>query len=316
MDRVSVYRDQVPLETHILEPQRYAMEAFGLFGRDLIGDGPAVAGFACVPTSPASMSVLVRPGRHYQLDVLDAEDWGKLFGQGGMDADVLTDHKILKQGLLRGTVQFDLTAPGTAGQTIIYLVQSLYSETDDADSSQQFWNSTNPNAPRSEPISTNRRAKATLSLKAGAAAATGSATAPAVDAGKVPLWLIAVAYGATSITAPNITAHPSQPTIAIGSGGGGGGGGAALSPWQVVAADITAVSGGRYIVNPTGSGLDVNLPASPAPSDEVWIKGKFVTHNITVHRNGQTIEGVADDLVLNKDFQTVHMVFDGATWRV
>lgn len=314
MDRLTVYRDQLPLETHILLSELYAFEGLGLFARDLIGDGPAVGGFDCTPTSPASMDVLVKPGRIYQLDTLVPEDWGKLLGQGGVDADTASDHAVLKQGLLRDTATFTLAAPGTAGKSIVYLLQGQFSEEDAAATSQQFWNSTNPAAPISNPVSPSRLNTATVSVKAGVAADTGTETAPAVDAGHVPLWLVTVDYGQTSILIGDIVAHPSVPTISVGGGGGGGGSG--LLPWEVVTSDATLVAGHRYIVNPTGPGLDLTLPAGPAPSAEIWFKGKFVANNVTIHRNGQTIEDVADDLTLNEDFMSFQMVFDGATWRL
>lgn len=315
MDRRTIYRNQVPLQEDILQVQKNAFEALGLFARDLLGDSPAVAGFACTPTSPASMSVQVAPGRIYQLSSLEAAAWGVLLGQGGLAADLNADHKIVKQGLLRDTQAFALTAPTTAGQSINYLIQGTFQEADDTASTQQFYNSTNPTAPISNPVSVNRLDIASLNLKAGAAATTGSQVTPAVDAGYVPLWVITVAYGATSITAPNIAAHPSKPTISVG--GGGGGGGTGLAPWTTITGATTLAAGGRYIVDNTAP-ITCPLPPSPAGGDEIWVKGKFATNNLTLGRNTKTIEGSATDLVLNADYLTVHLVYDSnlVTWRV
>lgn len=314
MDRRTIYRNQVPLQEDILQLQRNALEGLGLFARDLLGDSPAVAGFACTATSPASMAVNVAPGRIYQLSSLEAADWGVLAGTGGLPADVVADHKIVKQGLLRDAATFAMTAPTTAGQSINYLIQGTFIEADDTASTQQFYNSANPTAPISSPVSVNRMDIASLNVKAGAAATTGSQVTPAVDAGYVPLWVVTVPYGATTLTSSNIAAHPSKPTISVG---GGGGGGSALAPWTVITSATTLAVGGRYIVDNTAA-LTCTLPAAPAGGDEIWIKGNFITNNLTLARNGKTIELSATDLVLNDKYMTVHLVYDTnlVTWRV
>lgn len=312
MDRRTIYRAQVPLQEDFLQAQRNAFEALGLFARDLLGDSPAVARFACTPTGPASMSVLVAPGSIYQLASLEAAAWGALAGAGGLALDTNSDHRIVKQGLMRDTATFTFTAPTTSGQSIAYLIQGAFQEADDAAGSQQFYNSTNPTAPITQPVSVNRLDQAILTVKASAAATTP--TIPSADAGCVPLWVVTVAFGATSINAGNIAAHPGKPTISVG--GGGGGGGTGLAPWTVISAAAVLSAGARYIVDNTAA-ITLTLPPTPAGGDEIWIKGNFITNNIVLSRNGKTIEGSATDLTLNDSYMTVHLVYDGNlnTWR-
>ena len=313
MDRVTVYRDQQPYETDILLPERLAYEALGLFALDVLGATTVFGGLACTPTTPASLNVRVGPGRIYTKAALEAADWGKIAGTGGLNADVAADHQILKQGILRDTQVIAIAPPGTVGQSIKYLIEGRYETADTTAVSTPFYNPQAPNSPINAPVSRQRLDKAVVQLKAGVAATTGAETAPAVTAGWIPLWVITVAYGATTITAPNIVAHVSAPAISIG---GGGGGGAGLSPWTVVNGAYTAVVGDRLIGDTTGGAFTVTLPVSPVAGDEVSFKGNFATNNLTINRNGNTSAGDASNLILNKNYLTLFLVYDGATWRV
>ncbi len=311
MDRRTVYRDQIPDEKDILETQRFAYEALGLMVRDLIGDATAVGGFPCVPTAPASMSVEVGPGRVYTLKPLDASAWGERLGSGGVPADTDTDHYIMKQGLLRETSTFLLTAPATGGHSIKYLIEADFTESDEADDTLQFFNVANPAVSIAADASPRRLNSANLYLKAGVSSATP--TIPATTAGRVPVWVITVANGATTVTAGNIAEHPDAPFF---SAGGGGGGGAGLPAWQFLTSAHTAVAGERLACKTAGGAFTVNLPAVPAAGAEVWFKGSWLTNNLTIGRNGQTINGSATDLTGDKDNQTLILVFDGTTWLV
>jgi hypothetical protein len=316
MDRRTVYPDQIPFETDILSIERYVYEALGLFALDVAGSATVVSRLACAPTVPGSLNVLVGPGSIYTLKHLDDTAWGGLAGDGGLLADVLADHQILKQGLLRDTQMFACPAPVTAGQTVRYLIEAQFQEADSAGVTSQFYNTANPNAPITNDVSPDRLNKCVLQLKTGAPAATGSETTPATDAGWVPVWVISVTYGITAVTAGMITRHPSAPLLGT-VGGGGGGGGSGLTPWTVVTATgHTFAAGERVLFDMTGGAYSATLPAAPAVGDEIWGKVNGATNNLTLNRNGKTIAGVAANLVLDKDNVTFHLVYDGGTWRV
>lgn len=312
MDRRTVYRGEVPYEADFLGAQQFAYEALGLFIQDVIGSAIAVAGLACIATSPASLNVKVGPGRIYKLLALEATDWGKLLGNGGLDADTVTDHQIMKQGLHRDTEQFAITPPGTAGQSQCYLIQAQFVEADDAGQDAQFYNVSSPSSPITNNVSPNRRDKCVLSLKAGTAATTGSQTAPAADAGWTPVWVVTVANGATTITGGNIAAHGSAPFIVIGSGGS-----STVTPWTTVSTTYTATAADKLVADTSGGAFAVNMPAAPvADSTTVRIKGNFATNNLTVNGNGHNWAGFAGPLVLNKDYIDVTILFDGTNWRI
>lgn len=314
MDLQNAYRDQIPFETDFLWAQLNSYRALGLLIRGLIGTDTQIAGLPCAPTSPASMSVVVGPGEIYKWEAFLTDDLGRILGTGGVEADTNPDHFIMKQGVLLDSQTFAITAPATSGQSQKFLIQATFQEADDPPEPSQFYNTQSPSAPITQDVSLARRDKCVLAMKAGVAAATGSETAPAADAGYVPVWVITVANGATTITAPNIAQAVGAPLIDVGGGGGGGGG--SLPPWTVVSAAYTAAPGDRLLPNVSGGTFTITLPAAPAAGTEVWIKGSFASTNLTVGRNGQTINGSATNLTLDKNNITTILVFDGSTWRV
>ena len=72
------------------------------------------------------------------------------------------------------------------------------------------------------------------------------------------------------------------------------------------------------IADTTGGTFVVTLPLTPAEGDQVVVAdgGDWSTINLTVGRNGQTIEGVASDLTMDVGGISVTMVFDGTTWQL
>lgn len=315
MDRRTVYRDQIPYEMDILYGSRFSQEGLGLLALDLFGTASKFGGLACTETGPTSMNVKVGPGRIYTFASLEATAWGVIGGTGGLGADTTADHFIVHQGIRRDSSNFALTAPATVGHSINYLVQGRMVVADDAAIAAQFYNSLNPNAPISNSISPFRRDTVEISTKAGTSATTGTQTTPAVDAGWIPLWVVTIAYGATSIVNANIAAHPSAPTISLG----GGGGGTPLPTWSFyTVANNNAVLANRSWNRPTtaGGAFALKLPPTPSAGFDVRIMGSFATNNLTVDRNGSTIVGSATNMVMNLDNMDVTYLYDGSTWIV
>ena len=99
-----------------------------------------------------------------------------------------------------------------------------------------------------------------------------------------------------------------------GSGGGGGSGGV----WTKITTATTATSTKQYLADTTAAAFTVTLPASPVVGDYVYFMdvGTWATNNLTVARNGSTIEGSATDLVFDVSSILVQMIYDGTTWQV
>lgn len=94
----------------------------------------------------------------------------------------------------------------------------------------------------------------------------------------------------------------------------GGGGGLAA---QVVTTNITALAEGFYFTDSSAGSFNVALPLTPSAGDVVKLAGKsWSTNSVTVLRNGNTIEGLTQDLELDIEDSTVEFIYDGATWQV
>jgi len=87
--------------------------------------------------------------------------------------------------------------------------------------------------------------------------------------------------------------------------------------WQAVkTSDFTAVAGEGYFVNTTSAAVEVTLPASPSAGDTIVIKdyaGTFATNNLTIGRNSENIQGVANDSSISTNRASVTLVYVDAT---
>lgn len=214
MNRQIVYAGAIPLETDLLNTNKYAMLGLSKLASSLMGGNTYVHGLACTPSSPASMVVSVAAGQIYSLQNIDGTAYSSL------PAD--TTHSILKQGYILDAQQFTLTAPSTSGYSINYLIQVTYSDVDGGSTVLPYYNASNPSVAWSGPNNsgtaqyTVRQGICTVSLKAGVAATTGTQVTPTPDTGCTGLYVITVAQGATTVTAGNIVTYANAPFLPQG----------------------------------------------------------------------------------------------------
>jgi hypothetical protein len=239
MDRQIVYPGAIPLDTDILSIQRNVMLALGFQAQGTFGTATQVFGLACTPTSPASMQVKVAPGAIVTNTVVDQNPFGSLAAD--------TADGLVKLGInLASTTLPALTAPASSGQSINYLIEAAFSETDASPIVLPYYNAANPAPPYTGPgnsgaaQNTQRLMRVQLQARAGSPAATGSQTTPAADVGWVPLYVVTVAYGASSITAGNISVASGAPFI----------GGGSLQPGRLIGVQRFATAG-TYTYTPT-----------------------------------------------------------------
>src|SRR6056300_128690 len=91
--------------------------------------------------------------------------------------------------------------------------------------------------------------------------------------------------------------------------------------WQsVVTADgstaTSAVAGNGYFIDTTSNAHTINLPGSPSAGDTIAIKdyaGTFGTNNLTIGRNGNNIQGVANDSSISTNRASIILVYSDAT---
>ena len=216
MDRVQVFPGAIPLETDILNTNKNAMIGLSKLAIAMLGASTQVNGLTCAPNSPAALNVIVGPGEIYSMQNIDSTAYSSL------PAD--TAHTILKQGILLDAATLATPAPATAGQSINYLIQAAFAETDSGAVVLPYYNASNPATAYSGPAgagttnNTVRKGVLTVTVKSGIAATTGSQTTPAADSGCVGLYAVTVANGQSTVQSGNIAALATAPFITPLSG--------------------------------------------------------------------------------------------------
>lgn len=211
MDRVIVYPSAIPLETDVLSTNKNGMIGVSKLAHTVLGDGPWLQGLAVTPNSPAALNVLVAPGQIYSIQNIDGTAYSSIAAD--------TAHTILKQGVSLDIVTLSTPAPATAGFSVNYLVQIAYQDIDGGATVLPYYNASNPAVAYSGPNNsgtannTVRKGACVIAAKAGASAATGTQVTPAPDAGYIGAYVVTVANGATTVTAPNIVLYAGAPFI-------------------------------------------------------------------------------------------------------
>ena len=215
MNRGIVYPGQIPLDTDILYAQQAAMVAMGWSLQAALGTAANTVfnGLAVTQTSVPSMSVTVAPGAIVAQQELEPNAYGSISPD--------TTDLILKMGInIAATALGPMSAPVTSGQSVVYLVEAAFSETDSVTVVLPYVNAANPASPYSGPSNTaasqntRRLQSVTLQLKVGTPATTGSQVAPAADSGFVPLYTVTIANGAVTVVNANIALAASAPLLA------------------------------------------------------------------------------------------------------
>ncbi|MDY7525476.1 gp53-like domain-containing protein [Sphingomonas sp. 10B4] len=217
MNRNIVYAGSIPLETDILNLNRNTMIGLGRLAMDVLGTSTVASGLACTQTTVPSMSVAIGAGALYSMAPVDSSAYSSLPAN--------TTDLIAKQGILSASDNKRLTliAPGTAGTSVIYLIQGAISEVDANPIQLPYYNASNPTVAFSGPggtgVAQNTTRPVTVNLTAKAGTAAASPTPPAADTGFVPLYYVTVSYGATTITNSNITVATGAPFLSTGLAG-------------------------------------------------------------------------------------------------
>jgi hypothetical protein len=103
--------------------------------------------------------------------------------------------------------------------------------------------------------------------------------------------------------------------VPLGSGGSGGLGGT----YETKTANFAATANTAYLVDTSTSAITVTLPAAPDESDAVKFvdfKNNSQTHNITIARNGNDINNLAEDLIIDYNGISVELVFSDGNWVI
>lgn len=87
-----------------------------------------------------------------------------------------------------------------------------------------------------------------------------------------------------------------------------------------ISANTTLVAGRRYFVDTTAA-RTLTLPASPTLGQEIVIfdaTGMAGTNNITLSRNGNKINGLTEDAIIDVDKSAAVLIYTGSSigWRL
>lgn len=150
----------------------------------------------------------------------------------------------------------------------------------------------------------------------GATGSTG-ATGPVGATGATGL------QGATGSTGPQGSTGSTGPQGSTGSTGPQGSTGAtgptgSLIAWSRKTTTYTLAADERIIADTAGGPFTITLPATPSTGTYAQIAdgANWATNNLTLARNGSTIEGLAENLILDIQGAIVELVYDGTTWEV
>jgi hypothetical protein len=95
------------------------------------------------------------------------------------------------------------------------------------------------------------------------------------------------------------------------SGIGGG------NPWDTKSGSYTALNNDRLFINTSSGAVTITLPATPNVGDSVRfmdLAGTFGTNALTIARNGNTIFGITDNLIVNNTDAAFQLIYTGATY--
>ena len=122
-----------------------------------------------------------------------------------------------------------------------------------------------------------------------------------------------LSYPTADGTSGQVISTDGAGTLSFSTVSGGGG------TYNNYTANATLVASETALADTSGGAFTLTLPASPSANDEVFIAdagGTFGTNNLTVGRNGSTIQGDASDLICDIDNVAIRLHYSGTDWRV
>jgi len=153
-----------------------------------------------------------------------------------------------------------------------------------------------------------------------AAAATSQAAAAAASV-NAPAWNISTTYALGAAVYSTVTGRVYRCTVGGTVGGPDPSAGGnwstvkdALAVSIVSASTASAYANTHYAL--IGPSCTVTLPATPVAGDEIWVTIANGIGTNVINRNGLTIMGLAENLLLDDRYLTVKLRYVNASWRL
>lgn len=91
-----------------------------------------------------------------------------------------------------------------------------------------------------------------------------------------------------------------------------------IDDWQIKTSNYTASNGDKLIADTSGGSFTITLPPSPYTGFNITFADgdDWSNNNLTISRNGSTIEDISDNLILDVSDTIVTLIYDGSTWQV
>jgi len=142
-------------------------------------------------------------------------------------------------------------------------------------------------------------------------------TSIAIAATQITSGVLAPANGGTGLSSPGTAGNvlTSTGTAWVSQLAPAGG----ITYTTVKTSNYTASNNDGVQTDTSGGAFTVTLPATPATGAQVFVidtSSSWATTNLTVGRNGSTIEGSASDLTCDISNVSVQLIYSGTTWNV
>ena len=98
-----------------------------------------------------------------------------------------------------------------------------------------------------------------------------------------------------------------QPTSSVGA-----------PTYTVVNGSGSVTAGSLNLVDTSSTAITLTLPAAPGQGDSIYFqdaKGTWDSNPLTINRNGNTIQGLAENLIAANENGGFGLVYNGTEWR-
>lgn len=223
MNRRITYATQLANSLFALQDQNEQMFDLHCLIDAILGETTELNGFACTPTSPASLTVNVAPGQIYSQEEIDATDFGTAPTMIPADPRL-----IMKFAYTLDSTPFTFVPPVTVGDSRNDLIQIAFQEADGDSTGLSFFGGvtevtvSTPTGTTDIPVANNsitnnvnveRLDNVVFNVKVGTPAPTGTQVTPTPDAGYTGALVITTTQGVSTITAGEIAEYPGAPFI-------------------------------------------------------------------------------------------------------